>query len=490
MSIRRQLLISLLPPLILFMVLLSSFFYSKWSQEILEAFQSHLRSVVVTAAQPIEGETIQWLIQHREDPRKRDSPLFQNLLQIFSRIQRQIPANKIYLFSFESVESPLLQDKKKNTSPLKQRLLLMDTPSPTSKKRNLPATHPFGEEKIVYTKEPFVTDPYQAETSQKSMMSAFAPIFDREGDVVGLLGIDASLGFIEKQQEKALLIIVFGGGLTIFILIVAVVYVANQISRPVRKLNAAALTIAAGEYGERISVEGPKEVDELSNTLNTLSECLEETMSRLQESSLARERLYGEYECSLLLQHYMLQRALERLPKEYFSIEIVKSSTGVASRNLLFRAEQRSAEESSFICIEAKEPGFPALYSLLEEKTSNLSLPHVQVSFLFSQHTVSCSNEHFSPLLHWSMNQQNLFTFDGGTHSYEQGDMFFIVNTPLIQLFPHRQSMEKWIGKVLRHFASEGLSLVTTMLRNELHFLTKKNPSSEDLVILCFQTME
>ena len=98
----------------------------------------------------------------------------------------------------------------------------------------------------------------------------------------------------------------------ILLLVVGIVFIiADHISKPVRQLNRAALEIAAGDYEANIRVEGPKEIMELAHTLNTMSQCLVEHMSRLKESSLIRERMYGEYECSLLLQYYMLQHVIE-----------------------------------------------------------------------------------------------------------------------------------------------------------------------------------
>ena len=42
-----------------------------------------------------------------------------------------------------------------------------------------------------------------------------------------------------------------------------------------------------------------------------MSECLLENINRLTDNSLLRERMYGEYECSMLLQHMMLQKNID-----------------------------------------------------------------------------------------------------------------------------------------------------------------------------------
>ena len=113
-------------------------------------------------------------------------------------------------------------------------------------------------------------------------------------------------GFMSRLQ-----FLMLGFFITLLLITVTVFVIADRISKPVRQLNQAAMEIAAGDYEANIEVKGPKEIVELAHTLNTMSECLVEHMSRLRESSVVRERMYGEYECALLLQHYMLQKVIE-----------------------------------------------------------------------------------------------------------------------------------------------------------------------------------
>ncbi len=77
-----------------------------------------------------------------------------------------------------------------------------------------------------------------------------------------------------KHLPVSLLLIVVFAALTILLMVASLFIVANKIARPVQKLNNSALAIAAGQYGESIQVKGPKEIVELANTLNTMSECL------------------------------------------------------------------------------------------------------------------------------------------------------------------------------------------------------------------------
>ena len=169
--------------------------------------------------------------------------------------------------------------------------------------------------------------------------------------------------------------IMFAGSfLTLLLVTMAVFLIADKISKPVRQLNQAALEIAAGDYEANIEVEGPKEIVELAQNLNTMSQCLVEHMSRLKESSMIRERMYGEYECALLLQHYMLQKVIDdytldpafqedkHLPP--LRMLLISIPLSPLQKGLLLNISHLSAG-TSLALLEASEPGFSGLFQLI-----------------------------------------------------------------------------------------------------------------------------
>lgn len=128
--------------------------------------------------------------------------------------------------------------------------------------------------------------------------------------------------------------------------ILIVFLVADHMSQMVRKLNQAALEIAAGNYETDIQVEGPKEIIELAHTLRTMSECLVEQMSRLRETSLIRERMYGEYECSLLLQYYMLEKVIEEFHHSHVRLRLISLPLFIPQKRVI--TQDRSSLSQRF----------------------------------------------------------------------------------------------------------------------------------------------
>jgi histidine kinase len=57
--------------------------------------------------------------------------------------------------------------------------------------------------------------------------------------------------------------------------VIASVLVARQLSRPVRSLASASRRIAAGEYAQRVPVEGPLELEDLARSFNSMAGALE-----------------------------------------------------------------------------------------------------------------------------------------------------------------------------------------------------------------------
>lgn len=158
-------------------------------------------------------------------------------------------------------------------------------------------------------------------------------------------------------------ILLAGSCLTLLLVIGTVFLIADRISKPVRQLNQAALGIAAGNYESNIQVEGPKEIVELAHTLNTMSQCLVEHMSRLRESSLIRERMYGEYECALLLQHYMLQKVIEEFNYPNLHMRLISGPLSPIQKGLFLKIDH-SSSKLKLTLLEAMDQGFAGLFQL------------------------------------------------------------------------------------------------------------------------------
>ena len=293
---------------------------------------------------------------------------------------------------------------------------------------------------------------------------------------LALLGANVSASDTEHSRYHAWFIFVLGFFIALLLILVMVFFIADRISKPVRQLNQAALEIAAGDYEANIELKGPKEIVELAHTLNTMSECMVEHMSRLRESSLIRERMYGEYECALLLQHYMLQKVIEEFQHANYRMALISIQQSPLQKGLFLKTTVTGAD-FSLLLLEASETGFGGLFQLNQ-------WAHVPREDLKDKSCIEChftpnktlrwsAHALFPPLV-WSIKSQQ---FIRGSHQeipLENRDMIFLYNSSLLEQFATQQAIETWFAKVLRHFGEDGLNTIQTMLTNELTFLAKK----------------
>lgn len=293
-------------------------------------------------------------------------------------------------------------------------------------------------------------------------------------------------GFISKFQT-----LVIGFFITLSLITLTLFVIADRISRPVRQLNQAAMQIAAGDYETNIKVEGPKEIVELAQTLNTMSECLVEHMSRLRESSIIRERMYGEYECALLLQHYMLQKVIEDFHHPVVCIVLISVPHSPLQKGLLLKTSGADTADFMLTLLEASEPGFAGLFHL--NQWAHHPIEELQeIAFVechFTQHkrTLRWSSHALFPPLVWSTKSQQFARGSDQEMAVQNGDMIFLYNSSMIDQFETETAIEAWFSRVLRHFAEDGLETIQTMLTNELTFLTKKQPVKHNYKIIGIQ---
>ncbi len=283
------------------------------------------------------------------------------------------------------------------------------------------------------------------------------------------------------------LFLIIGSALfTILIMVASLFIIANKISRPVQKLNNSALAIAAGQYGESIQVDGPREIVELANTLNTMSECLHENINRLKENSLLRERMYGEYECAMLLQHMMLQKNIDDCRSDAVAVKSI-TFFSESPRGLLLDFP-KAGENFLIHMAEAEEEGFEGMYQLLTQyKLSKESQTHSALLLDRNLSTLQIKGPH-TPIF-WSHDDEKIVEPNNGMIKVESGDYLFLFNQGLLRFYKGHKQISEFLSKVLKVFASDGLETTSAMLQKELAFATKRKDLEEDIHLLCFQIL-
>jgi HAMP domain-containing protein len=338
-----------------------------------------------------------------------------------------------------------------------------------------------------------ITPIYTSKEGAK-VMTGYAPVFDSRGYVMGLMAADINVNLIDKKFHESLFLIIVCAGFTILVMVITLFLIANKISRPVQKLNNSALAIAAGQYGESVQVSGPKEIAELANTLNTMSECLHENINRLKENSLLRERMYGEYECAMLLQHMMLQKNIDDCRSDAVAVKSITFFSESPRGLLLDFPKQEKAELFQIHMAEAEEDGFEGMYQLLTQyklsKGNNTLLgqeTHTSLLFDRSLSTLNLRGPHLP--LFWSLDEKRFLEPLNGVLKVDSGDYLFLFSQGLLRFYKGHKQLSELLSKVLKVFASDGLETTSAMLQKELAFATKRKDLKEDIHLLCFQIL-
>lgn len=304
--------------------------------------------------------------------------------------------------------------------------------------------------------------------------------------LMGIMTIELTPDLIDVKFRECL-VLIFGSAAAIILGMVTILYwIANRISRPVQRLNNSALAIAAGQYGESIPSQGPKEISELANTLNTMSECLHENLNRLKENSLLRERMYGEYECSMMLQHLMLQKNIDDCRSDAVAVKPITAFSSNPRGLLLDFPKSEAPHLIQIHMAEAEVEGFEGMYQLLMRYKQSKEKRGRTFLTLDRSESILKWDGRETPLV-WSLAEGQWIR--GNSAKVEPGDFFFLFNQGFASLYREPQKIEDFLAKVLKVFASQGLETTAAMLNKEIGFSLRRKDLEADIHLLCFQIL-
>jgi len=291
---------------------------------------------------------------------------------------------------------------------------------------------------------------------------------------------------IEEEARKLQGFVLIGAILTIIFVTCGIAFVANKISQPVEQLKNAALSLAAGNYGKKIEVDGPKEITELSNTFNTMSECLREHLQRLEESSLVREKMIGEVECFRILQTKIVQGVADKFTHPQMRLKAIGIPARSPHTPTVLEILENKEDKVVIRFKEATQSGFDGIYELIEGKevssfiTGTLEKKGAK-SFQFESKEINMPK----PFL-WLAKKQEVVANEKEA-LIEAGDLIIFVNRGLNELMIKDGIVNNWFSRIFRHFADEGLSSCMTLLANELAFLSQRNDLKSPLQAICIE---
>ncbi|MEQ9366938.1 MAG: adenylate/guanylate cyclase domain-containing protein [Leptospirales bacterium] len=243
---------------------LTAYSYSRLYRQVEEKFGWTLEHIAKTAALRVSGEDHDRVREAGDET----TPEFERIREYLSGVMRENDLTPETIYTFHASPS----------GNLTFGVMLHETPF-------VGDYYPVPEKNMALVKEALsgksrFTGLYADEHG--SWISGYAPIRDRQGGVVGLLAVDYKVDrFIAALEQEVFMNLAVG--LLFVVLGVAVSYrLARQISRPIERLNTAALGIMNENYDVALEVRGRDEVSQLTRSFNSMAASLRERLMMLR----------------------------------------------------------------------------------------------------------------------------------------------------------------------------------------------------------------
>ena len=119
-------------------------------------------------------------------------------------------------------------------------------------------------------------DQFINEDAWGAHLSGYAPIFNSSGASIGLVGIDASGDFIQKQRHDFFMRSLYMQGFTLIAFLAAAILLARSLERPVVDLLRIIHAVKQGNYHARYTGKATDEFGMLGDAINDMVEGLQE----------------------------------------------------------------------------------------------------------------------------------------------------------------------------------------------------------------------
>ena len=475
MTVRSYLFLVFLPITMIITLLISLMVYFDARREIIHDFTIRLETASKTCSQFIDNDLF------AQQKKISYDKLLQKNQKILSRLQDKLHLSNIYILTIEPHPKPSY-----DSSYPKPKFLQNVIISATGFEKAIPYTLNKVEINLLYRENRSITTKFYRQPKTKNLfLSSFSPIVDRYSNVIAIVGTDIDISVIQNKFYKALTIIIFVDSIILITMLILITLISNHIKGHIKKLKNKALSLSAGSYTDHITIRAPKEISELASTLNTLSECLQENLIHVQQDSLLRERMYGEHECSLLLQRHMIRDVVEEYSHPKLQLMNICAISNDPHGVLV---DINTVDENmNFIMLESRKHGFREMYKLVLEychrtRVGPKSMAYLKFVLDIDRGFIDIESDEMPLPIIYSEGVTKIGDYNNVIKS---GDMIFIFNQGLELLFK-RQKNESvdWFDKVLKHFSEDGLESCMSILNKELNFITRKLSSYRDVYII------
>lgn len=136
-------------------------------------------------------------------------------------------------------------------------------------------------EKLVFHGSTHVTD-VQYWKNWGYLKSCYAPIFNKDGNVIAMTGADVSADHVDRRTRMATYWSMFIGLNCILIAVLVSCLISLRLTQPIDAMKHNALLLAAGNYKKRIPAQSIRELDTLGNQMNSLANVLGSEIGNMQ----------------------------------------------------------------------------------------------------------------------------------------------------------------------------------------------------------------
>jgi sigma-B regulation protein RsbU (phosphoserine phosphatase) len=148
--------------------------------------------------------------------------------------------------------------------------------------------------------------------TQRASLIAFAPVANGEFSIA-IVYPESEVMSVAMRLHSELLMLTLAG---LAAMLIALVFIARSISRPISQLSQAAQQVAAGEFAVKLDTRAPvAEVRNLTHAFNKMAHDLQLRMQELRYTTTVKERLEGELSAARSIQMSLLPKTFPAFPE-------------------------------------------------------------------------------------------------------------------------------------------------------------------------------
>lgn len=239
--------------------------YLQMRKLFLGEFRSKAVSIAATTASLLDGDVLK-NINTPKDGQSKEYLAFREKMRKARNNNQRKDVFVIYMYTLK----PASYDPKK----LLIAVSAANTPeetSPIGTPYNSSFSHEIGDHILEnYSPKEFISDKWG------TWLSAFAPMYDKEGRYIATLGIDISAEDIEYQLFVLIKIIIYAFLLSFALSILSAFLLSKRVTRSLDTIRLVIDEISNGDFSQRLHLETEDEFGDLADSINEMTDGLKE----------------------------------------------------------------------------------------------------------------------------------------------------------------------------------------------------------------------